>query len=228
MKITVYTVSDCKFSASEKAYLQSKNLAFEEKNLETNKENLTEMLNVSNNFAGTPVTKIEKDDGQILVLKGFTQTEFDNALGFSSPTPTAQAEPTPEPSMDTNEPISVPPVTPEPVPPVATQTTTIESPESQPIEVAPVAPPPGTNEGLAQDMGRDSDVTNLSTPVPGANNQAGMGTIPQPPAPTTADLNSSLNTVLNDLQAKSEVTPNPQPTPNTVPPSPSQSPTPQT
>ena len=40
------------------------------------------MLTISNNFAGTPVTKIDKDDGQIAVLKGFTQKEFDTLLGF--------------------------------------------------------------------------------------------------------------------------------------------------
>jgi glutaredoxin len=82
MKITVYTVSDCQFSKAEKEYLQSHNLPYEEKNLEQNREWLTEMLAVSNNFAGTPVTKIEKDDGQIIVLKGFTKEEFDEVLGF--------------------------------------------------------------------------------------------------------------------------------------------------
>ena len=84
MKITIYTINDCKFSQAEKQYLTSKNIQFEEKNLETNREYLTEMLNISNNFAGTPVTKIEKDDGTSVVLKGFTQSEFDTALGFST------------------------------------------------------------------------------------------------------------------------------------------------
>jgi glutaredoxin len=82
MKITVYTVSDCQFSQAEKEYLKLHNLPFEEKNLEQNREWLTEMLAVSNNFAGTPVTKIEKDDGTITVLKGFTKEEFDKELGL--------------------------------------------------------------------------------------------------------------------------------------------------
>ena len=81
MKITIYTITDCQFSAQEKEYLKNRNLPFEEKNLETNRDFLTEMLAVSNNFAGTPVTKIEKDDGQIIVLKGFTKEEFDAAIG---------------------------------------------------------------------------------------------------------------------------------------------------
>lgn len=82
MKITVYTISDCKFSQQEKDYLKANSLSFEEKNLELNKDYLTEMLTVSNNFAGTPVTKIEKDSGETVVLKGFTKDEFDRELGL--------------------------------------------------------------------------------------------------------------------------------------------------
>ena len=88
MKITVYTINDCKFSQAEKEYLKKNNVEFEEKNLETNRDFLTEMLAVSNNFAGTPVTKIEKDSGETVVLKGFTQEEFDKALGITSETTT--------------------------------------------------------------------------------------------------------------------------------------------
>jgi len=102
MKITVYTVTDCQFSKAEKDYLLANNIQYEEKNLELNKEWLTEMLAVSNNFAGTPVTKIEKDDGQIIVLKGFTKEEFDQALGLQT-TP-QQQEPTPQPQETTPQP----------------------------------------------------------------------------------------------------------------------------
>lgn len=92
MKITVYTITDCQFSKQEKEYLQSHNLAFEEKNLELNKEWLTEMMAVSNNFAGTPVTRVEKDDGTIRVFKGFTKEEFDEFFGFANQTNTPQPQ----------------------------------------------------------------------------------------------------------------------------------------
>ncbi|MEK7633835.1 MAG: glutaredoxin family protein [Patescibacteria group bacterium] len=82
MKITVYTIKDCAFSKQEKEYLNTNKLAFEEKDLETNKEFLTEMLAISNNFAGTPITRVEKDDGSIAVLKGFTKEEFDTTFGL--------------------------------------------------------------------------------------------------------------------------------------------------
>lgn len=114
MKITLYTISDCQFSKQEKEYLTSHSLQYEEKNLETNKDFLTEMLAISNNFAGTPVTRVEKDDGLIAVLKGFTKEEFDTTFGFAA-APTDNQSP-----VTTNElPVSTPPAT-EPVPPVET------------------------------------------------------------------------------------------------------------
>ena len=90
MKITMYTITDCQFSKQEREYLTAHTIQFEEKNLETNREFLTEMLAVGSNFAGTPVTKIEKDDGKIEVLKGFTAAEFDKALGLA---PTVEPRP---------------------------------------------------------------------------------------------------------------------------------------
>ena len=81
-KITIYTISSCPFSQQEKDYLKDNNFPFEEKNLEQNREWLTEMLTVSNNFAGAPVTKIEDENGQITILKGFTKEEFDKVLGL--------------------------------------------------------------------------------------------------------------------------------------------------
>ena len=107
MKITVYTIKDCTFSKQEKEYLNTNKLVFEEKDLETNKDFLTEMLAISNNFAGTPVTRVEKDDGTISVLKGFTKEEFDTTFGLASPELKAEAGST------------VPAVNDTPIPPVA-------------------------------------------------------------------------------------------------------------
>lgn len=118
MKITIYTISDCYFSKQEKEYLASHQLPFEERNLEENREWLTEMLTISNNFAGTPVTKVEKDDGNIVVLKGFTKDEFDQTFGFDS----AQTD-----TASTPAPVAETPVVPPP-PPV--------------VEPTPVAPTP--------------------------------------------------------------------------------------
>ncbi len=181
MKITVYTITDCQFSKQEKEYLKLHNLPFDEKNLETNKEFLTEMLTVSNNFAGTPVTKIEKDDGQIAILKGFTKEEFDQTLGFTPP-PTAQAQgtgntntqgPTDKPAANTSS--STPPSpTPEPV----------KEPEKPAEEPKPETPPTSTPEP--------------TTPPPPPTPQTPPATAN--PAPAADD---PLNSILADLRTKS-------------------------
>jgi len=179
MKITVYTVSDCQFSKAEKEYLQSHNLPYEEKNLEQNREWLTEMLAVSNNFAGTPVTKIEKDDGQIVVLKGFTQEEFDQVLGFKKEEPVAQASanisvtpPVNEPSSpsqpQTPQPFSPQPPTPEPQtqPPPPPPPTPSPTQPTTPPPPAPTNNPPPSNDPLSSVLSDLEQKANPNQPPP--------------------------------------------------------------
>lgn len=143
MKITVYTITDCQFSKQELEYLKAHNLQYEEKNLELHREFLSEMLNISNNFAGTPVTKIEKDDGKIVVLKGFTAEEFDEALGFKKDEKKEEAKPAqpgqpeqaqkPEPAKPTNTAAPAPAGTAANIQPTA-------QPGTPPAPVAPAPP----------------------------------------------------------------------------------------
>jgi len=121
MKVTIYTVADCQFSKAEKEYLQAHNQPFEEKSLETNKEFLTEMLTLSNNFSGTPVTKVEKDGGEISILKGFTKEEFDKAMGYSQP-----KEAVINSTIDVPTKPTTPPTPPSPTQPTLTPTTPVE------------------------------------------------------------------------------------------------------
>ncbi len=144
MKITIYTIKDCAFSKQEKEYLNTNKLVFEEKDLEVNKDFLTEMLAISNNFAGTPVTKVEKDDGSISVLKGFTKEEFDKIFGFM-PTPADNQSPVAPSSTTTGQinDIPVPSETPpkvEDVKPVAEVVPLVETipPTSVPTNVEPI------------------------------------------------------------------------------------------
>ena len=151
MKITIYTIKDCAFSKQEKEYLTANKLMFEEKDLETNKDFLTEMLAISNNFAGTPVTRVEKDDGTIAVLKGFTKEEFDTTFGLA-PMPAAPAEvgaPT-EPAAPIEAPAS-PAVD---VPPVAEAPTEAVSPEVPPATTVPNETPLKTPIG-DQDLSKE-------------------------------------------------------------------------
>lgn len=74
-KITVYTTTNCPFCKSEKEFLTAQGLTFSEKNVEEDNEALKEMLSLSDNFAGVPVTVLNGPKGK-KVVKGFTQDEF--------------------------------------------------------------------------------------------------------------------------------------------------------
>lgn len=179
MKVTIYTINDCKFSQTEKDYLKKNNIAFEEKNLETNRDFLTEMLSISDNFAGTPVTQIEKDDGTKVILKGFTEQEFATELGLqasmaqdakeetATPTENAvQSEPKTEPvieSLSDNSssmptPAEPSPASPAPAPmeepkPVSDDTpkpTTPDANQAENVTPEPVIPPSGGMDSAYQ------------------------------------------------------------------------------
>ncbi|MFA9288758.1 MAG: glutaredoxin domain-containing protein [Weeksellaceae bacterium] len=180
MKITIYTITDCQFSKAEKDYLTSKNIPFEEKNLETNREFLTEMLNLSNNFAGTPVTKIEKDDGQTEVIKGFTPEEFDKALGFAAPAAqTAPVEQNPAETMPAPAAVApvmppvaaMPPITPTPavtesiVPPPAPAPMSMEPPSAAPVDPNANTQFPQTAPTMDQPMSLGVDPLSSAAPT---------------------------------------------------------------
>jgi glutaredoxin len=198
MKIIIYTVNDCPFCKQEKDYLTAGKLQFEEKNLETNKEFLTEMLAVSNNFAGTPVTKIEKDDGSIVVLKGFTKEEFDKALGLGATDKPQVAE--------TNSQINVPKPTPVPTPPAAPQP--VSPPKVEPVipEVKPVAPP-SSSESKPDEL--NSILNSLKEKSEDAPEKTPTGIKPPPPAvsapvnptPSPSQVSGALPNI-PDFQAK--------------------------
>ncbi|HEX7542702.1 MAG TPA: glutaredoxin domain-containing protein [Patescibacteria group bacterium] len=208
MKITVYTIKDCAFSKQEKEYLNTNKLTYEEKDLETNKAFLTEMLAISNNFAGTPVTRVEKDDGSIAVLKGFTKEEFDTTFGFA---PTSSVQ-TPNLGVSTNDSTVPSPINDTPIPPPST----IEVPSAETIPPAPIPAPFDSAQGkpvetpviIASDMSAGS-----SSRVSTAEEEASVKADP-------------LKSIMNDLQSKSQPTePIAQPVEPTVEPLPPNAPT---
>ncbi|MDO8609731.1 MAG: hypothetical protein Q7R95_04230 [bacterium] len=201
MKVTIYTITDCEFSKQEKAYLTTNKIQFEEKNLETNKDWLTEMLAVSNNFAGTPVTKIEKDDGKIVVLKGFTKEEFDTTLGFTPP-PAQTAQTVPPIQAPTSAPTTapfdnaqgkpLPPIVPTPVEPVVIPPAQ-EVPAMPPIESlqnptpAPIETPNPLNAVL---QNLESKSSSIAEPTPAVQPPTTIPTVtpPVPPVVPTPGL----------------------------------------
>ncbi|OGK19408.1 hypothetical protein A2866_01710 [Candidatus Roizmanbacteria bacterium RIFCSPHIGHO2_01_FULL_39_8] len=201
MKITLYTISDCEFSKQEKDYLTLHKLPYEEKDLEKNKEYLTEMLAISNNFAGTPVTKIEKDGGLSVILKGFTKEEFDKELGLApisaqvaTPPPAAK----PQAVANTNQ-----PTTPQPPKPVPQAPTPTPTPPPSPTPIPPTTPtippsppaapqtPPGAPaqdqqlKSILSDLQSMSGPTGSGQPTQEPATPPTNGTTPKPPSSTS-------------------------------------------
>ncbi len=186
MKITIYTINDCQYSRAEKEYLQAHNLPYEEKNLESNKEYLTEMLAISNNFAGTPVTKVEKDDGQISVLKGFTKEEFDKLTGVGQP---AVAVVNSTMNVPADKPATPPPApTPTPTPPPQPIEPPKEEPAPPPVQTPPATPePPKIDSAEAptvkQNEALNSVLNNLQAKAEASQAAAPAANLPNVPEP---------------------------------------------
>lgn len=120
--ITIYTITDCQYCKAEKEFLKSKGLEFTEKNVETDEESLKEMLSAGENFAGVPVTMLEGPTGQKVVVKGFTQTDFEEEMkkvGFPTSSTTNDGttlgvNPT-SPAVSPVADVPVPPAAPAPI-----------------------------------------------------------------------------------------------------------------
>src|SRR3989338_7277921 len=211
MKVTMYTINNCPFCDQEKAYLQSKGIAFEEKNLDQNREFLTEMLALGNNFKGVPVTKIEKDDGQSVVLKGFTQEEFDqaftgNAAAAVPPVVAASDQPNPTPPSQPD------PVTPPPVvePPVVEPPAPTPEPTPPPVvepPATPTEPQVPTPEAPSDTAVKADDAQTPTPPVNEPETPPAPAPSDHPPSVQSTPANDPLAAILADLQNKSSDVP---------------------
>lgn len=182
MKITIYTITNCPFCKAEKDYLTSKNLLFVEKNVETDRAALGEMMELSDHFAGVPFTTIAPDSGDLIKIKGFTKEEFDVALtavgamsGVDQPQAPAPTEPTsPPPPPPVTVPVVPPTPTPAPVP----------TPEPTPPPPAPEPPPVG---GPTPEQPKPEDIStkvdeSLKGVLDSLQNQGQTSTVASPQA----------------------------------------------
>jgi len=209
MKVTIYTTNDCKFSQAEKDYLKTNNISFEEKNVEQDRNFLTEMLSISENFAGTPVTKIEKDDGTSIVIKGFTKEEFDKELD-SAPATKVPPDNTAAPS--------VPPATPAVDEPSALP---LSTPPTPPKDIkAPTPAPTSISEPHPEDTKPISLSENTTTPpadtqtMPISLSDNPSSPTPPPTTPTPPPLSSN---VASNQPAATQPAPQPKPAPQPTP-----------
>lgn len=75
LKITLFKTANCPFCKAEKDFLNKNSLLFVEKDVESDEASLKEMLALSDNFAGVPVTFLQNKDKKT-VIKGFTEADF--------------------------------------------------------------------------------------------------------------------------------------------------------
>lgn len=153
--VVVYTIENCAFCKAEKDYLTAHAITFEEKRVDSSEANLKEMLALSDNFAGVPVTHLKGASSQ-RVVKGFTEAEFAQELvdvGFLKPeeAPTVHVS---EPSI------------PEPAVTVETQAEqTVEQPNQDPVTQPPAVPSDSVPDMSAQPMQPIPPVMNQDTTV---------------------------------------------------------------
>src|SRR3989344_1089273 len=228
MKITVYTIADEKsaFCKDLKAYLKGKNMPFEEKRVDQNRDALSEMLTVSSNFAGVPFTVVEKDDGQKAMLKGFTQPEFDQArtTGATPPAPVKPMTATPATTTTTTT-TTTPTTTPLSVPSMPAM------PSMPVIPTASPMPAEGSSskaqaelDGILNDLkskgGVDLGLQPSTPTMPQAPQVPSMPSMPMPSMPSTPPA------PVSTPPPAPAMPPMPQ-TPPVTPPSPTMPPTPQ-
>lgn len=68
--ITIYTTNTCAYCVMVKKWLSSKNMTYDEVNLDTNPERAQEAIEISGQMA-VPVTVITKDDDSKEVVVGY-------------------------------------------------------------------------------------------------------------------------------------------------------------
>jgi len=81
-RITIYSTATCAYCKMLKGYLQSKNIAYEEKHADQDQKLAEELLEKSGQL-GVPFTIIEKDDGTEEKILGFDRHKIDSVLGVA-------------------------------------------------------------------------------------------------------------------------------------------------
>lgn len=114
--VTIYTIETCPYCKAEKEYLDGKGIAYTEKRVDADEAALKEMLAVSDNFAGVPVTVLTTEKEK-RVVKGFTQSDFEEELRsvglLKEDAPVAPAAPQAAPATPPPAPTAMPAATPE-------------------------------------------------------------------------------------------------------------------
>lgn len=80
LKIKVYTTTTCPYCQSLKAFLEEREVAFEEAVVDQDPAKLEEMRAVSEGFSGVPFIVVTQDDGSVVKIKGFNREKLEEVL----------------------------------------------------------------------------------------------------------------------------------------------------
>ncbi|MBY0088985.1 glutaredoxin family protein [Brevibacillus sp. M2.1A] len=80
-KVIIYTQVTCGPCQEEKMWLTSNNIAFEDRDIRQNEAFFQEAIQLGASM--TPVTHIEKENGEQIVIHGFDKEELKKALDLN-------------------------------------------------------------------------------------------------------------------------------------------------
>ena len=163
MTVTVYTHSLCPFSKQLEDYLHTNTILYTAVVLDHQPEKLEEFKAANGGFNGVPFTVITKDDGTVVTVRGFNETELAHYL-LGIPDPKAvddKTQPAAQPSTD----------------PAGTPAQAVSAPAASPDATqAPIAADQNGMAGTAPVQTDPSQTPQASTaqapytPLPEANN----------------------------------------------------------
>ncbi len=78
-QVTIFSTTTCKYCKEVKAFLNEKNIAYEEILLDEKPEFIQESVALSGS-RGVPVTKVVRDDGSTVGVLGWDQPALEEAL----------------------------------------------------------------------------------------------------------------------------------------------------
>lgn len=82
MQVIVYSTTNCPYCEMLKDYLKTKNIIFEEKKVDQDKQAQEQMIEYSGGFLGVPFTVILKGDGNKETIIGFDKDKINDMLGI--------------------------------------------------------------------------------------------------------------------------------------------------
>jgi glutaredoxin len=83
VQITIYSTATCLYCQKLRDYLNSRNLPFTEKLIDSDDSAQKEMSDASSGYLGVPFTLIVKDDGTRETVIGFDLGRFSSILGIN-------------------------------------------------------------------------------------------------------------------------------------------------